>query len=111
MLERGQSEAGVARIHQAYVGLMATGSRLFLPHLSVWLAEGYAAQGQITEALNVSAEVFEFVARTDDRWWEAEMYRLKGELVRKGQGGSLRVKEAAAAEACFLKAIEVARRQ
>jgi predicted ATPase/class 3 adenylate cyclase len=111
MLERGQSAAGVARIHMAYGNLMATGSRLFLPHLSVWLAEGYAAQGQMTEALKVSAEALEFVDRTDDRWWEAEVYRLKGELAVKGHGGSLRVKEEAAAEACFLKAIEVARRQ
>jgi predicted ATPase/class 3 adenylate cyclase len=110
-LERGQLAAGVARIRQAWIDLRATGSRLFLPHLSVWLAEGYAAQAQITEALNVIAEALEFVHQTDERWWEAELYRLKGELLVKGEGGTLRVKEEAAAEACFLKAIEVARRQ
>src|SRR5215212_11136745 len=99
MLERGQSEAGVARIHQAYVGLMATGSRLFLPHLSVWLAEGYAAQGQITEALNVIAEALEFVHQTDERWWEAEMYRIKGELLMKDAGGTPHVKQEEASEA------------
>jgi predicted ATPase/class 3 adenylate cyclase len=111
MLERGQPEAGVARIRQAWIDLRATGSRLFLPQLSVWLAEGYAALGQTTEALNVIAEALEFVHQTDERWWEAEIYRLKGELLVKGEGGTLHVKEEEAAEACFLKAIEVARRQ
>ena len=42
MVERGQLAAGVARIRQGMVDLRATGSRLFLPHLSVWLAEGSA---------------------------------------------------------------------
>jgi predicted ATPase/class 3 adenylate cyclase len=111
MLDRGQLATGVARIRQALVDLQATGSRLFLPQLSVWLAEGYAALGQMTEALNAIAEALAFVRETDERWWEAEIYRLKGELLLKDEGGTLRVKDDESAEACFLKAIEVARRQ
>jgi len=111
MVERGQPEAGVAHIRQGLVDLLATGSRILSSHLLVLLAEGYAALGQITEALNVITEALEFVRQTDERWWEAEIYRLKGELLLQDEGGTLRVKDEETAEACFLKAIEVARRQ
>ena len=111
MVERGQREAGVAHIRQGLVDLLATGSRILSSHIFALLAEGYAALGQITEALNVIAEALEFVRQTDERWWEAEIYRLKGELLLKDEGGTLRVKDEETAEACFLKAIEVARRQ
>jgi class 3 adenylate cyclase/predicted ATPase len=111
MLERGQPEAGVAHIRQGLVDLLATGSRILSSHLFVLLAEGYAALGQITEALNVITEALEFVRQTDERWWEAEIYRLKGELLLKDKGGTLCVKDEESAGACFLNAIEVARRQ
>jgi predicted ATPase len=50
------------------------------------------------------------VDKTDERWNEAELYRLKGELTlqSKVQGPSYKVKEA---EEYFLKAIEIARQQ
>ncbi len=111
MVERGQREAGVARIRQGLVDLLATGSRILTSHLFVLLAEGYAALGHITEGLNVIAEALEFVRQTDERWWEAEIYRLKGELLLKEEGKRLRLKDEESAEACFLNAIEVARRQ
>jgi predicted ATPase/class 3 adenylate cyclase len=111
MVERGQLEAGIARLRQGMVDLLATGSRLLHPHLSVWLAEGYAALGQMTEALDLISEALEFVRQTDGHWWEAEIYRLKGELLLKDEGRILRVKDKESPEACFLKAIEVARRQ
>jgi predicted ATPase len=111
MLERGQVAAGVARIREGYVGLQATGSRLFLPHLSGWLAEGHAALGQMTEALNLIDAGLEFVDQTGERWWEAELYRIKGELLIKDEGRTLQIKEEESAEACLLKSIDAARRQ
>ncbi len=51
------------------------------------------------------------VEKTKERYYEAELYRLKGELTLqqfKVQGSKFKVDEA---EECFLKAIEVARRQ
>jgi predicted ATPase/class 3 adenylate cyclase len=111
MLERGQAPAGVARIREGLAGLAATGSKLFLPHLSGWLAQGYAALGQMTEALNAVDEALKFVHETDERWWEAEIYRIKGELLTKDVARTPDMAQADASEACFLKAIEVARRQ
>jgi len=52
--------------------------------------------------------------KTGERFYEAELYRLKGELTLqfKVQGSKFKVPNLQAeAEGCFLKAIEVARRQ
>jgi predicted ATPase len=46
------------------------------------------------------------VDQTDERFSEAELYRLKGELLQQADG-----KGQKDAEACFLTAIEVARSQ
>ena len=57
------------------------------------------------------AEALTVVDKTGERFYEAELYRLKGELTLqqfKVQGSKFKVDEA---EECFLKAIEVARRQ
>ena len=57
------------------------------------------------------AEALTLVDKTRERFYEAELYRLKGELTLqqfKVQGSTFKVDEA---EECFLKAIEVARRQ
>jgi predicted ATPase len=46
------------------------------------------------------------VNNTDERWWEAELYRLKGELLSPSS-----MENWAEAETCFRQAIDVARRQ
>jgi predicted ATPase len=65
---------------------------------------------QVKEGLAVVAEALTAVPKSG-RFWEAELYRLKGELLLKDEGGTLRVKNEAEAEKCFWHAIEVARRQ
>jgi predicted ATPase len=51
------------------------------------------------------------VEETGERFWEAEIYRLKGELLLKDKGGRRKDESEAEAEACFWQAIEIARRQ
>ena len=63
------------------------------------------------------AEALDIVHKTGERWYEAELYRLKGELLLAQEGYKLQAvsfREKAKekeAEECFLKAIEIARRQ
>ena len=56
------------------------------------------------------------------RWWEAELHRLRGELLLQSgvqspeasvhtQHAALRMPHAAEAEACFQQALDIARRQ
>src|SRR4030095_1678697 len=54
--------------------------------------------------LALVAEAFASVERSGERHWEAEIYRLKGELLPDSKGSS-------EAETCFRRAIDIARRQ
>ena len=49
-------------------------------------------------------EAFSFIDETDERYWEAELFRLKGRLL-------LSEGDIAGAEACYKKAMEIARKQ
>jgi predicted ATPase len=73
------------------------------------LAEGYGAVGQTDEGLGVLAEAFAEVATTAERRWEAELYRLQGELLLRAKGK--RRKAEWTPEACFRQALEIARQQ
>jgi predicted ATPase len=70
------------------------------------LAEAYVEAGQPEAGLLVLDEALTLVATTEARWWEAELSRLKGVLLRR-----LPRPEVSQAEACFHQALEVARRQ
>jgi predicted ATPase len=65
--------------------------------------------GQLDEGLRLVTEALERVQQSGEREWEAELYRLKGELLVHAAGS---VQHAAlTAEACFQQALAVARRQ
>ncbi len=70
------------------------------------MAEACGHTGQAGEGLSLLAESLDLVEKTGERTWEAEVHRLKGELllVQSSQNQ-------AEAEACFNRAIDVARRQ
>ena len=89
-------------------------------HLAL-LAEAYGNLQQPAEGLQMVAQALVMVDKTGERWWEAELYRLRGELLLQstvqdppstvGQMVSGRPAPAREAEACFRQALEVARRQ
>ena len=62
--------------------------------------------GQTTEGLEALAEALATLAKSGVRWWEAELYRLRGELLLQHA-----VAQPGEAEACFQQALDVARRQ
>jgi predicted ATPase len=70
------------------------------------LAEAYQRGGQIPAGLDVMAEALAGVERTDERWYEAELHRLQGELLLH-----LDTPDVPQAEACFHQALTLARRQ
>src|SRR5207249_4547865 len=80
LAEQGQGEAGIAQIHQGLAAYRATGAEVSRPrHLAV-LAEAYRQGGQVEEGLSVVAEALATVHKTGERFDEAELHRLKGEL-------------------------------
>jgi predicted ATPase len=116
LVEQGQGQAGLAQIRQGLAGAQATGAVFFRAHQLTLLAEAYETVGELEAGLRVLAEAVAQVEKTEERFWEAEIYRLKGELVLAAEGVGLshgieEIPDAESPEACFLKAIEIARRQ
>jgi len=99
----GDREQGLAEIRRGIETLQKTaGARL--PYYRGLLAEAYGWAGRIDEALNALADAFADVRKTEERWWEAELHRLQGEMLRSDA-----MNRGAGAEDCFRAAIDVAR--
>ena len=71
--------------------------------------------GQTTEGLEAVTEALATVGKSAVCWWEAELHRLKGELLLqsavKNQESTIFTPYAAEVEACFQQALDIARRQ
>jgi predicted ATPase len=122
LAEQGQEKEGIAQIRQGLAAYRATGAEIWRPYFLALLTEAYGKVGQTEEGLAVVAEALDWVQSNGNRSYEAELYRLKGELLRMGEREKGGKGEAIAhsptppfapssPEACFLKAIEIARRQ
>jgi predicted ATPase len=103
LAERGDGEAGIARMREGMDTVQRTGAELSTSYVLAQLAEAHGKLGREGEGLRLLAEALAHIEKTGERWYEAELHRLKGEL--------LRPQNRAAAEACFQRAIEVAMRQ
>ena len=82
---QGQAEEGIALIRQGVNELRAGGGELARPHALALLAEAYGSAGQPNEGLCELTEALAIVDATGERWWEAELWRIKGELLLQQQ--------------------------
>jgi len=83
--EMGQKDKGAARILQGLDVFRATGTGLGRPFFLSLLANMYEEKGQVEEGLHVLAEALAAVQKNGERFCEAELWRLKGELLLKSQ--------------------------
>jgi len=102
---QGQGEEGIAQLQQGLAAFRAAAGDLDRPRCLAHLAEAYGQVGQIEAGLTTLAEALATAHKTGDRYWEAELYRLKGELLLGQASPTEEV------EACFRQAIEIARHQ
>jgi predicted ATPase len=123
---RGQGEEGIEQMRQGMVTLQAMRSDLRRSQFLALLAEAYTKVGKAKEGLNVLSEALDFADKIGERYYEAELYRLKGTLTlqqesqkAKGKAQKSKVTDPrppipdpqGEAEACFLKAIDISRQQ
>jgi predicted ATPase/class 3 adenylate cyclase len=106
LAESGREEEGRAQIQQGLAAYQATGATRDRPYYLTLLAEVSAQVGQTTEGLEALAEALATLDRSGVRWWEAELHRLRGELLLQHA-----VAQPEEAEACFQQALAIARRQ
>jgi class 3 adenylate cyclase/predicted ATPase len=96
---------GIAMIRDAMARMASTRYALFRPMFGSMLAEACASVGQIDEALSAVDKVLP-IAQTEDRYYEAELNRLRGELLLMQDASN-----AAQAEQSFRTAIDISRKQ
>jgi predicted ATPase len=83
--EQGQGEKGIAQIHQGLAEYRLTGAGMMLPYFLALLAEAQGRGGQAEEGLVTLTEALQAVDQSQERFYEAELHRLKGELLLKAE--------------------------
>ena len=106
LIAQGQWEAGSTQMSQGMDIWQATGAALEKPLSLATLAEAYGKRGQREKGLSCIAEAHTLVQQTGERWWEAELHRLQGELLLQQA-----TPDVVQGEACFHQALAVARQQ
>ena len=86
--------------------LAATRMTLFSPFGLTWLARAHAACGRVAEAQNALSEALDAVSKTNERWDEAEIHRIAGELAASRPHADPEM-----TESHFQQSLAIARRQ
>jgi predicted ATPase len=104
LVARGQVDEGLVELQLGLEAWRATGSKYSAPFRLGRAADAYRMAGLTEEAMCLVTEAEETMEQVGERWFEAELHRLKGGL-------HLDSGDHHEAENCFRRAIEVARRQ
>ena len=110
LVMQGDETQGLALLHQGLAAYRATGALLQRTYFPALVAEGYEKVGQRAEGLSLLAEALAAADKTGEGHYEAELYRLKGELTLQSEVQSLTARSKAA-EVCFHTALDIARQQ
>ena len=96
----------MAQVRQGIAAWRATGAALCVPYFCTLLADVSAHLGHTEDGLQALAEAHTLVEQQEERWWEAEVSRLRGVLLLRQPGTPQ-----AEAEPWLQRALDVARRQ
>jgi len=106
MAEQGRRQEGIAQIQEGLAMSRATGAEILRPYFLSLLAEAYIETGRLDDGMSALTGALEAADEHENRHYEAETYRLKGELVLRRHNSN-----AAESQRCFQRAIEIARSQ
>jgi hypothetical protein len=99
----------LARLEKAIQTFKATGARLRLPYFLSLLARAYQQAGQYEKALELIEQAISEALNNQERCWDAELHRLRGEFLLSRDADS--TEGAVSAEAAFQRSLEIARLQ
>jgi DNA-binding response OmpR family regulator/class 3 adenylate cyclase/predicted ATPase len=106
MVLRGQGETAVKRIHEGVAAMRETGMNRSEPMVLGYLAEALALTGALTEGLRTLAAALAAAEASGTHWADAELHRLRGDLLRRPPSNDW-----TQVETCFRTALRVAREQ
>jgi adenylate cyclase len=81
MTSLDQPKQGIMRMHKGLADWRACRAEFFVPYFLALLAEGYGVTAEPEEGLAILREAFSLVDNNGERWYEAELYRLRGQLL------------------------------
>lgn len=116
LFQQGQADEGIAQMHKGLAAYEAQGAQLSRPYYHALLAEAYGKIEKVEEGIFLLEEALTLVGHTGIRYYAAELYRLRGELLlklkAKGEGKTGKAEEAIEeVEDCFGHALDLARYQ
>jgi predicted ATPase len=103
---QGQTAEAIAQMRHGLAAARATGAEMLVPYLLALLAEACGQAAHADEGLRLLAEALAVADTHAERWYEAELYRLKGELLLAQS-----THQHTDAEACFQQALNIASAQ
>jgi class 3 adenylate cyclase/tetratricopeptide (TPR) repeat protein len=103
LVDAGEIENGLAGMESGLDPFRAAGARLSQTLQLALIAEGHQAAGAPARALEAIREAQTEIAATDERFWEADLKRIEGELVGRG--------DPVAGDALLREAIQIAQAQ
>jgi predicted ATPase len=106
LARQGQAQEGIEQLLQSLRAFRATGAEMWRPYWLALLAEAYGILGEPEAGLTALAEALVLVDTTGERWYEPELYRLKGALLLQQS-----LDHCTEAESCFHQAIAIAQKQ
>ncbi|HJQ70875.1 MAG TPA: AAA family ATPase [Blastocatellia bacterium] len=125
LLKQGRQEEAIKQMRQGLADLQTTGTELVRPHFLGLLAEALGDARQTEEGLRLLDEALAAVRHNGEGYYEAELHRIKGEVLliqatgrgvwRAAKGGKAVVRPdpptVARAEDCFNQSVKIARQQ
>jgi class 3 adenylate cyclase/predicted ATPase len=106
LVARGDVAAGLALAREGISEKRAQGTLGNMTYFLALLAECCHAAGELDEAERLLVEALELADATEERWFEAELHRLRGEWQLLHQNA-----DPHEVEACYFKALTIARSQ
>ena len=106
LVQAGRQAEAIEMLNSGMFALRSAGSRLGVPIYLSSLAQAHAHLYHAADASRAIGEALAALEASGERWYEAEVHRLAGEIALK-----LRPDEKTDAYAHFSRALEVARQQ
>jgi predicted ATPase len=103
LVQRGGADA-IPSLRVGLASYLRTGALVLTPYLRAKLADAYRVAGRPDEALRTIDKALAAAERSQERWFEADLHRCRGELLLAGDEA-----DRSGAEACFRRALDVAR--
>jgi predicted ATPase len=103
---QGLAEQGMQELQRGIAACRSIGAELGMTHLLALLAEAYGKGERPAEGLDVLTDALVMVEKNEERHREAELYRIRGELLLR-----LTPPDVGGAEASLQRALDIARRQ